>query len=186
MLVAIWSFCFFVLHSLPYSVAWPLQLTITLKKEDSDPDKNQYNEYFYAGGLIEYVSWLNTDKVCLTFNHLHYSCSVPIVVLFHFYLGFTLVEIWYEPLYTHTHTHVSYVVSSLFIAACVYLFIWLVLHGGFQMSKTDVLEYRQFQIYVDTTKFQFLYLASFNYDLCYGAFTWRFHIHNVILIYQWI
>jgi hypothetical protein len=33
------------------------------------------------------------------------------------------------------------------------------------MSKTDVLEYWQFQISVDTTKFQFLYLASFNYDL---------------------
>ncbi|XP_030926180.1 DNA gyrase subunit B, chloroplastic/mitochondrial-like [Quercus lobata] len=38
------------------------KLTIALKKEDSDPDKNQYNEYFYAGGLIEYVTWLNTDK----------------------------------------------------------------------------------------------------------------------------
>lgn len=38
------------------------KLTIALKKEDIDPDKNQYNEYFYAGGLIEYVTWLNTDK----------------------------------------------------------------------------------------------------------------------------
>ena len=63
---------FFVFHSLQSPVTWPLQLTIALKKEDSDPDKNQYNEYFYAGGLIEYVTWLNTDKVWLTFNHLHF------------------------------------------------------------------------------------------------------------------
>ncbi|KAK6933999.1 DNA topoisomerase, type IIA, subunit B, domain 2 [Dillenia turbinata] len=38
------------------------ELTITLKKEEEDPEKNQYNEYCYAGGLIEYVKWLNTDK----------------------------------------------------------------------------------------------------------------------------
>ncbi|KAI9159982.1 hypothetical protein LWI28_003982 [Acer negundo] len=38
------------------------KLTITLKKEDSDPEKNQYNEYYYAGGLVEYVKWLNVDK----------------------------------------------------------------------------------------------------------------------------
>ncbi|XP_061364799.1 DNA gyrase subunit B, chloroplastic/mitochondrial-like isoform X2 [Gastrolobium bilobum] len=41
------------------------KLTITLQKEDSDPEKNQYNEYFYAGGLVEYVKWLNTDKKAL-------------------------------------------------------------------------------------------------------------------------
>ncbi|KAF8395721.1 hypothetical protein HHK36_019671 [Tetracentron sinense] len=38
------------------------ELTITLTKEDKDPEKPQYNEYFYAGGLVEYVRWLNTDK----------------------------------------------------------------------------------------------------------------------------
>lgn len=38
------------------------ELTITLKKEDNDPEKNQANEYCYAGGLVEYVKWLNTDK----------------------------------------------------------------------------------------------------------------------------
>ncbi|CAK9188516.1 unnamed protein product [Ilex paraguariensis] len=38
------------------------ELTITLKKEDADIEKNQYNEYYYAGGLVEYVRWLNTDK----------------------------------------------------------------------------------------------------------------------------
>ncbi|KAH9680223.1 DNA gyrase subunit B [Citrus sinensis] len=38
------------------------KLTIALRKEDSDPEKNQYNEYFFAGGLEEYVQWLNTDK----------------------------------------------------------------------------------------------------------------------------
>lgn len=38
------------------------ELAIVLKKEDEDPEKSQYNEYCYAGGLIEYVRWLNTDK----------------------------------------------------------------------------------------------------------------------------
>ncbi|KAL5743696.1 hypothetical protein ACOSP7_026553 [Xanthoceras sorbifolium] len=41
------------------------KLTITLRKEDSDPEKNQYNEYFYAGGLVEYVKWINVDKSAL-------------------------------------------------------------------------------------------------------------------------
>ncbi|KAG9456198.1 hypothetical protein H6P81_000706 [Aristolochia fimbriata] len=38
------------------------ELTITFKKEDKDPTKVLYNEYCYAGGLVEYVKWLNTDK----------------------------------------------------------------------------------------------------------------------------
>ncbi|KAE9599761.1 putative DNA topoisomerase (ATP-hydrolyzing) [Lupinus albus] len=38
------------------------KLTIILRKEDNDPEKIQHNEYFYAGGLVEYVKWLNTDK----------------------------------------------------------------------------------------------------------------------------
>ncbi|CAJ2671663.1 unnamed protein product [Trifolium pratense] len=38
------------------------KLTIVLQKEDNDPEKVQFNEYFYAGGLAEYVKWLNTDK----------------------------------------------------------------------------------------------------------------------------
>ncbi|PSS15734.1 DNA gyrase subunit B like [Actinidia chinensis var. chinensis] len=38
------------------------ELAIALKKEDSDPEKSLYNEYSYAGGLVEYVRWLNTDK----------------------------------------------------------------------------------------------------------------------------
>ncbi|XP_054811838.1 DNA gyrase subunit B, chloroplastic/mitochondrial [Prosopis cineraria] len=41
------------------------KLTITLQKEDNDPEKIQYNEYCYAGGLVEYVKWLNTDKRAL-------------------------------------------------------------------------------------------------------------------------
>ncbi|KAL5720157.1 DNA topoisomerase (ATP-hydrolyzing) [Ranunculus cassubicifolius] len=40
-------------------------LTINLKKEDDDPEKTQHNEYCYAGGLLEYVKWLNTDKTPL-------------------------------------------------------------------------------------------------------------------------
>ncbi|CAL5431219.1 unnamed protein product [Camellia sinensis] len=38
------------------------ELAIVLKKEDTDPEKCQFNEYCYAGGLVEYVRWLNTDK----------------------------------------------------------------------------------------------------------------------------
>ncbi|KAF9595025.1 hypothetical protein IFM89_036043 [Coptis chinensis] len=38
------------------------ELTITLRKEDDDPEKTQHNEYYYAGGLLEYVKWLNSDK----------------------------------------------------------------------------------------------------------------------------
>ncbi|KAL2501930.1 DNA gyrase subunit B [Forsythia ovata] len=38
------------------------EVTIMLKKEDTDPEKSLYNEYCYAGGLIEYVKWLNADK----------------------------------------------------------------------------------------------------------------------------
>lgn len=39
------------------------QLTITLTKEDSGSG-GLHNVYCYAGGLVEYVTWLNTDKVC--------------------------------------------------------------------------------------------------------------------------
>lgn len=38
------------------------QVTITLQKEDIDPEKSQYTEYNYAGGIVEYVKWLNADK----------------------------------------------------------------------------------------------------------------------------
>ncbi|GFP80804.1 DNA gyrase subunit b chloroplastic/mitochondrial [Phtheirospermum japonicum] len=38
------------------------EVTIALEKEDADPEKRLHNEYSYAGGLIEYVKWLNADK----------------------------------------------------------------------------------------------------------------------------
>ncbi|GAA0157069.1 DNA topoisomerase [Lithospermum erythrorhizon] len=38
------------------------ELMITLTKEDEDSEKTHCNEYCYAGGLIEYVKWLNVDK----------------------------------------------------------------------------------------------------------------------------
>ncbi|XWS65320.1 hypothetical protein CRYUN_Cryun05aG0083100 [Craigia yunnanensis] len=38
------------------------KLTIILKKEHNGPEKSLYNEYFFAGGLFEYVKWLNADK----------------------------------------------------------------------------------------------------------------------------
>nr|XP_043610947.1 DNA gyrase subunit B, chloroplastic/mitochondrial-like [Erigeron canadensis] len=37
-------------------------LIITIKKEDTDPEKNRFDEYCFAGGLVEYVKWLNADK----------------------------------------------------------------------------------------------------------------------------
>ncbi|KAI5317603.1 hypothetical protein L3X38_037310 [Prunus dulcis] len=40
-------------------------LMITLRQEDTDPEKNHHNEYFYAWGLVEYVRWLNTDNKLL-------------------------------------------------------------------------------------------------------------------------
>ncbi|KAL6498541.1 hypothetical protein OROHE_026638 [Orobanche hederae] len=43
------------------------EVRIVLEKEDADPEKRQYNEYSYAGGLIEYVKWLNADKVIIFF-----------------------------------------------------------------------------------------------------------------------
>ncbi|PKI50841.1 hypothetical protein CRG98_028748 [Punica granatum] len=38
------------------------ELKVTFKMEDDDPGKILYNEYYYAGGLVEYVNWLNADK----------------------------------------------------------------------------------------------------------------------------
>ncbi|WZY79999.1 hypothetical protein YC2023_026383 [Brassica napus] len=51
-----------IASSLLFEIALEVTVTISLKKEDDDPEKNQYTEHFYAGGLSEYVSWLNTDK----------------------------------------------------------------------------------------------------------------------------
>ncbi|KAL3637148.1 hypothetical protein CASFOL_019447 [Castilleja foliolosa] len=41
------------------------EVTIALEKEDMDSEKRLYQEYSYAGGLIEYVKWLNADKTPL-------------------------------------------------------------------------------------------------------------------------
>ncbi|KAJ7296740.1 hypothetical protein O6H91_Y101400 [Diphasiastrum complanatum] len=41
------------------------EVTITLKQEDEDPEKVRFSEYHFAGGLVEYVVWLNQDKVRL-------------------------------------------------------------------------------------------------------------------------
>ncbi|CAN1748880.1 DNA gyrase subunit B, chloroplastic/mitochondrial [Linum perenne] len=38
------------------------KLHITIIREDSDPEKTQIDEHYYAGGLVEYVNWLNNDK----------------------------------------------------------------------------------------------------------------------------
>ncbi|PIA60114.1 hypothetical protein AQUCO_00400780v1 [Aquilegia coerulea] len=41
------------------------KVTITLRKEDVDPEKMQHKEYCFAGGLLEYVKWLNTNHTPL-------------------------------------------------------------------------------------------------------------------------
>ncbi|KAL3632568.1 hypothetical protein CASFOL_025552 [Castilleja foliolosa] len=41
------------------------EVSIALEKEDADPEKRLYHEYSYAGGLNEYVKWLNADKTPL-------------------------------------------------------------------------------------------------------------------------
>ncbi|KAJ4845679.1 hypothetical protein Tsubulata_003570 [Turnera subulata] len=61
------------------------KITITLRKEDTDPEKAQYDEFFYSGGLVEYVSWLNTDKdkdVSLSGEHVRegLTCIVSVKV----------------------------------------------------------------------------------------------------------
>ena len=66
------------MYDLPPLWYEPLQLTITLTKEDDDVEKNQYNEYCYAGGLVEYVAWLNSDKV-------YHLIVLPFVFLFLFF-----------------------------------------------------------------------------------------------------
>ncbi|KAG8367000.1 hypothetical protein BUALT_Bualt16G0026900 [Buddleja alternifolia] len=38
------------------------EVTIELKKDNTDPEKRLHNKYSFAGGLIEYVKWLNADK----------------------------------------------------------------------------------------------------------------------------
>lgn len=41
----------------------PFQLLIILMKEDADPEKSQYDEYYCAIGLDEDLRWLHTNKV---------------------------------------------------------------------------------------------------------------------------
>ncbi|BBH07130.1 hypothetical protein Prudu_018976 [Prunus dulcis] len=60
------------------------RLMITLRREDTDPEKNHDNEYFYAGGLVEYVRWLNTDNTFVDLSIYEgnpglSSCPLPIV-----------------------------------------------------------------------------------------------------------
>lgn len=38
------------------------QVTISLKQEDENTDKARENLYHFAGGLVEYIGWLNKDK----------------------------------------------------------------------------------------------------------------------------
>lgn len=40
-----------------------LQVTINLKLEHEKPDKARIDVFHYAGGLVEYVLWLNNEKV---------------------------------------------------------------------------------------------------------------------------
>ncbi|XP_057872812.1 DNA gyrase subunit B, chloroplastic/mitochondrial isoform X3 [Cryptomeria japonica] len=38
------------------------EVKITLKQENDDTENTVYDEYYFAGGLSEYVQWLNQDK----------------------------------------------------------------------------------------------------------------------------
>ena len=40
-----------------------LQVTINLKQEHENPDKSRTDVFHFAGGLVEYVLWLNNEKV---------------------------------------------------------------------------------------------------------------------------
>ncbi|CAO2207826.1 unnamed protein product [Urochloa humidicola] len=51
------------------------ELTITLTKEEGHTEV-QHNEYCYAGGLVEYVKWLNADKKPMTQLHSERSWMV--------------------------------------------------------------------------------------------------------------
>lgn len=42
-----------------------VQVNVSMEMEDNDPKNDLYRECFYAGGLSEYISWLNADKVRL-------------------------------------------------------------------------------------------------------------------------
>lgn len=63
-------------------------------KEDPDLEKNQYNEYCYAGGLIEYVRWLNTDKVGLISSFACHTWSAPYLHCYCFVVFLYHTEIW--------------------------------------------------------------------------------------------
>ena len=41
-----------------------VQVTINLQQENANPEKTRSNTYHFSGGLVEYVLWLNHDKVC--------------------------------------------------------------------------------------------------------------------------
>jgi len=40
-----------------------VQVTINLQQEHENPEKIRSNTYHFSGGLVEYVLWLNNDKV---------------------------------------------------------------------------------------------------------------------------
>uniref|UniRef100_A0A2P2LWT5 Uncharacterized protein n=1 Tax=Rhizophora mucronata TaxID=61149 RepID=A0A2P2LWT5_RHIMU len=72
-----------------------LQLTITLRKEDDDPEKSQYDEYYYGGGLVEYVNWLNNDKVLVFSDEFCLLVVVPAAFIFCLSLVFNFCHLTY-------------------------------------------------------------------------------------------
>jgi DNA gyrase/topoisomerase IV subunit B len=45
-----------------------VQVTINLQQENENSEKIQSNTYHFSGGLVEYVLWLNHDKVSFMDN----------------------------------------------------------------------------------------------------------------------
>uniref|UniRef100_A0A2P2LWT1 DNA topoisomerase (ATP-hydrolyzing) n=1 Tax=Rhizophora mucronata TaxID=61149 RepID=A0A2P2LWT1_RHIMU len=71
------------------------KLTITLRKEDDDPEKSQYDEYYYGGGLVEYVNWLNNDKVLVFSDEFCLLVVVPAAFIFCLSLVFNFCHLTY-------------------------------------------------------------------------------------------
>lgn len=112
-------------HNLIHSFVIFLQLTITLSKEDVDPEKNQHHKYCYAGGLVEYVRWLNTDKVCPTFS---VSCrdvfSFRVLILFSSYKTLENIRL-ITPVYaTSSSIHPPFVPSNIKFATSHNYFVY--------------------------------------------------------------
>ena len=68
-----------------------VQVTINLQQEHENLEKIRSNTYHFSGGLVEYVLWLNNDKVCFIYRlyFTSFQMRVPIyhgeeIIMLHF------------------------------------------------------------------------------------------------------